>query len=163
MKSVKDYDDVKRIIMDYSSFFDFRPLVCMIEIFGTDEDKQTLKRYEEKFEQYAKRRIYECPSTILSTTPPDHVHLCIKYESEFTEAKLVDIKQFHSRLSVIMNIPPHMLRLASIKEGCIELTSIFPGFIKQDILPLSAEQKSALIEIGVSELSCENYQFKVET
>ena len=162
LKSVKDYDDVKRIIMDYSSFFDFRPLVCMIEIFGTDEDKQKLKRYEEKFEQYAQRRIYECPSTILSATPPDHVQLCIKYESEFTEAKLVDIKQFQSRLSIITNIPPHMLQLASIKEGCIELTFILPGFIKKDILPLSADQKSALTEIGISKLSCKNYEFKVE-
>ena len=163
LENIKDFDGVKHVIKNYSSFFDFRPLGYLIEIFGTDKNKEQFKRYEKDFEQYARRRLCECPSTIVTTTPSDHIKLHVKYEREFTQAKLVDIKQFQCRLSAVLKVPSHVLRLVSVDKGCIQLTFILPNSIIEDVLPLSADQKSAMVEMHVLKFSCRDYHLHFAT
>ena len=42
------------VLADYFSFFNYQIIEHIIEMNGTEEDKENLQRYEEKFNQYAK-------------------------------------------------------------------------------------------------------------
>ena len=122
-----------------------------------EEDKQRLEKYKEDFEHYIKRRVFECPTEIGPTHTPNNKELRVKVESDYS--KLVELKQFQCRLSLILEVSVHVLRISSIKEGCIQLTFFIPSFVQEAIFPLSAEQKVALKELGIIQLSCGDYHF----
>ena len=157
LEHIDDIESVKDIIEDHSTFFDCRPIEYMIEVVGMEEDKQRLEKYKEDFEHYIKRRVFECPTEIGPTHTPNNKELRVKVESDYS--KLVELKQFQCRLSLILEVSVHVLRISSIKEGCIQLTFFIPSFVQEAIFPLSAEQKVALKELGIIQLSCGDYHF----
>ena len=62
-KELKTADTIPKIFLvlkDYFSFFNYDIIEHIIKVLGTDEDKANLQRYKSHFEQYSKRRIYEC-------------------------------------------------------------------------------------------------------
>ena len=152
-------ESVKDVIEEYSTFFDFRPLEYMIENVGQEDDKKWFKKYKEDFESYIKHRVFECPVQVGPAQTPNSTELYVKLESDYD--KLVDLKQFECRLSFILEVLIHVLRLSSIDKGCIQLLFLIPTFFQKAIFPLSPEQEAALKELGIIKLSCGNYQFPV--
>ena len=77
--------DVRKFIKQNSSFFDYHLVRYVINIADTDEGLERLhKYYETLFLDYAKRRIYECPSEFKSTTScsSDSSQLQVKLDSQ---------------------------------------------------------------------------------
>ena len=104
--------------------------------------------------------MFECPTKIGPTHTPNNKELHVKVEFDYS--KLVELKQFQCRLSLILEVSVHVLRISSIKEGCIQLTFLIPSFVQEAIFPLSAEQEAALKELGIIQLSCDNYYFPAQ-
>ena len=48
-------------IRDYMSFFNYHVLEHIIIELGTESNKAELEKYEHKFKEYCKRRVFECP------------------------------------------------------------------------------------------------------
>ena len=157
LENITDVEEVKDLIQDYSTFFDFRPVEYMIENVGLENDRQQLEKYKEDFECYIKRRMFECPCKVGPSNAPNSTELCVKLESYYD--KLVELKQFQCCLSLILKVSIHTLRLSSVKDGCIQLTFLIPSFIQEAIFPLSAEQEKVMKELGIIELWCGNYHF----
>ena len=157
LENITDIEKVKDLIQDYSTFFDFRPVEYMIENVGVEKDRKLLEKYKEDFEYYIKRRMFECPCEVGPSNTPNSTELCVKLESDYE--KLVDLKQFQCRLSLILEVSVHVLRLSSVKDGCIQLTFLIPSFIQETIFPLSADQERAMKELGIIKLWCGNYHF----
>ena len=155
---INDIEDIKDIIEEQSTFFDFRIVEYMIENVGQNSDTKLLEEYKANFEHYIKRRMFECPTDIIPThAPKDCCELLVKLEHNYD--KLVELKQFQCRLSFILNISIHVLRLSSVREGCIQLCFLIPKFIQEAIFPLSKECLDKLKELGVIELSCGNHHY----
>ena len=157
LENITDIEDVKDVIQEYSTFFDFRPVEYMIENVGLEKDRQLLEKYKEDFEHYIKRRVFECPCEVGPSNAPNSTELCVKLESDYD--KLVELKQFQCQLSSVLEVSIHVLRLSSVKDGCIQLTFLIPSFIQEIIFPLSKEQETAMKELGIIELWCESYHF----
>ena len=157
LESIQDIERVKKVIEENSSFFDFRSLEYMIENIGLDSDKKRLEKYKEEFERYVKRRIFECPPEGRPAMSPNSIELFVKLESDFET--LVELKQFQCQLSFVLDVSVHVLRLSSVKDGCIEIIFFIPTFVRETTFPLLVEQEAMLMELGVIKLSCGDYHF----
>ena len=60
LKAADTIPKVFMILNDYFSFFNYHIIEHIIKALGTEEDKAELQRYRKDFDQYAKRRIFEC-------------------------------------------------------------------------------------------------------
>ena len=149
---------VKQLIKQSSSFYDYQLIKYMIKLTGTDKDRDQLKQYEEAFLVYAKRRIYECPSTFCNSDDTDS-ELHVKLDSMYDNHKLEELKDFQYRLCSILRISVYVCRLKSIEKGCFLLTFFTPCHVQEAVFPLSIEQETVLLEMGVHKLTCGCYQF----
>ena len=160
LRSAGSIEDVLFIIREYVSFFNYRVIEHIVDGLGTDKDKVELQNYEKDFDEYSKRRVYECPPEYGSKSDADHADLVVKVDSVYEDFTVKELKKFQYRLSRILHVSPQsVLRLCRVEEGCLQLIFQVPSFVQQEIFPLSSEQVSALTAEGVIRLTCGNYQF----
>lgn len=155
LKNATSVDDVLDVVEKYCSFFNYDIIECMIMEYGTDHDKLKLERYIEEFNQYAKRRIYECPSD-LANIDEESVKLHMKMDSKYEGYSLKALKEFQVYLCRVLNVSVHVLMLCRLDKGCIELTFQIPSFIEDHIFPLSIHHMTELSALGVLSLSVGN-------
>ena len=151
-------EEVQTFIKRKSSFFDYRLVRYMINMSGAPNDFDQLRSYEATFLQYAKRRIYECPSTIKTSYSEDDTELQVKLDFEYEECKLEEIEALQHRLTSALNINIYCCLLSKTMEGCFELTFLIPEYVQRTIFPLTAEQESSLIELKVLKIVCGDYE-----
>ena len=148
------------IIRGCISFFNYHMIEHIVVELGTEQDRVELQNYEKQFDQYSKRRVYECPPEYGSMSKDDHADLVLKVDSVYEEFTVKELKKFQCRLSTIFCVSPQsVLRLCQVEEGCLQLIFQVPLFVQQEIFPLSSEQESALAAEGVIRLTCRDYQF----
>ena len=153
-------DDVEEFIENNTSFYDYQLIKYMIELTGTDKDRDQLKLYEDAFSAYAKRRVYECPSVLDSGTSDDtKSELRVKLDSTYDKCTLEELKDFRYRLCSILRISGYDCHLKAVEKGCLLVIFMIPSHIKRDLFPLSTEQEKALLELRVLQLTCGDYQF----
>ena len=94
-KTVDTIGKFFQVLDDYFSFFNYDVIEHIIKILGTEDDKARLQKYKEDFNQYAKRRIFECPP--VSNT--DHTNIFVKLDSHYEEYTDEEIKRFCQKLN----------------------------------------------------------------
>lgn len=161
MKKATSIEDVFDVVEEYCSFFNYEIIEEMIERFGSENDKSELQKYTEELKQYAKRRIFECPSNF-SKGKGGGTSLKLKLDSNYSKCSLNELGEFRIFLSVILKISPHTLLLRKVDDGCIELSFQIPAFIQHNSFPLSSSQEAALRDLGVLSLSSGDYYFSSE-
>ena len=160
LRNAASIEDVLWFIKDYFSFFNYHVLEHIVEGLGTDQDRIELQNYKKEFDEYSKRRIYECPPVYGSMSNADHAKLVLKLDTVYEKYTVKELKKFEYRLSRIFCVTPQsVLRLCRVEEGCLQLIFQVPSFVQQEIFPLSSEQESALAAEGVIRLTCGDYQF----
>ena len=153
-------EKVLYIIRDYVSFFNFNVIKHIVDGLGTDQDRFELQKYEDEFDQYSKRRIYDCPPFYGSVSSAGHTDLVLKLDSVYEEFTVKELRKFQYRLSRILCVSSQsVLRLCRADEGCLQLIFQVPSFVQQEIFPLSSQQEEALAAEGVISLTCRDYQF----
>ena len=160
LRSAGSIEDVLFIIRDYFSFFNYRVIEHIVDGLGTDQDRAALQNYKKEFDEYSKRRVYECPPQYGSKIDADHRSLVVKVDSVYEDFTVKELKKFQYRLSRVLHVTPQsVLRLCRVEEGCLQLIFQVPSFVQQEIFPLSSEQESALAAEGVIRLTCGDYKF----
>ena len=159
LQNAGSVEKVLIIIRDYISFFNYRAIEHIVEGLGTDQDRAELQNYEKEFDEYGKRRVYECPPDYGSKNNADHADLVLKVDSVYEDFTVKELKKFRYRLSRTLHISPSVLRLCRVEEGCLQLIFQVPSFVQQEIFPLSIEQETKLAAKGVMKLTCGGYQF----
>ena len=163
LQNAGSVEKVLFIIRDYISFFNYHVIEHIVDGLGTDQDRVELQNYEREFDEYSKRRVYECPPEYGSKSDAHHADLVVKLDSVFEEFTVKELKKFQYRLGRIFCVTPQsVLRLCRVEEGCLQLIFQVPSFVQQEIFPLSSEQESALAAEGVIRLTCGDYQFAVK-
>ena len=151
------------VLKDYFSFFNYHVIEHIITVLGTEKDKDNLRCYKEKFDQYSKRRIYECMPQFGLASKTNHAAIFVKVDSQFENYTVTEVERFRCQLSEVLHISSKgVLFLCRIETGCVQLTFQVPLFVKQKIFPLSREQERTLKVEGVIRLTCCEYQFVAE-
>ena len=162
-RDLKTADTVSKVFLvlaDYFSFFNYHILEHIIKVHGTKEDKDNLLRYKNKFDRYAKRRIFECHPQFGSESEMDHANVFVKVDFQYENYTVIEVERFRYQLSKIIHISSDsVLRLCRVEKGCFKLTFQVPSFVQQKLFPLSKEQERALAEERVIRLTCGKYQF----
>ena len=115
LKAADTIPKVFLILNDYFSFFNYHILQNLIEKFGTEEDKERLKIYKEDFYQYAKRRIFECPSQFGPVSNIDHADIFVILDAHYERYTVAEIEQFRLKLSEIVGVSSQgILRLCRV-------------------------------------------------
>ena len=160
LRNARSIEDVLYIIRDCISFFNYHVIEHIVNELGTEQDRAELQNYERDFDEYSKRRVYECPPEYESKSDADHVNLVVKKDSVYEEFTVKELKKFQYRLSRVLHVSSQsVLRLCEVEEGCLQLIFQVPSFVQQEIFPLSSEQERALAAEGVIRLTCGDYQF----
>ena len=160
LRNAESIEDVLWFIRDYFSFFNFHVIEHIVDGLGADQDRVELQNYKKEFDEYSKRRIYECPPVYGSMSKADHAQLVLKLDSVYEKFTVKELKKFEYRLSRIFCVSPQsVLRLCRVEEGCLQLIFQVPSFVQQEIFPLSGEQERALVAEGVIRLTCGDYHF----
>ena len=163
LKAAKTIHEIFLVLNDYLSFFNYQLIECIINELGTEKDKAKLQRYKDNFNQYAKRRIFECLPEFGPISDADHADIFVKLDSQYDNYTVVQIEQFRHKLSEVLHLSfQGILRLCRIDKGCFQLMFQVPTFVQQEIFPLSREQEKALAAMGVIKLTCGEYQFLVK-
>lgn len=163
-QKLKTIEDVEDVITERSSFYDYQLLEYMIELAGSERDKEKLQEYQKKFMTYAKRRVYECPSIIGGTSPNESSFkskLCVKLDSTYDDCTLEQLKDFQYKLCAILQLSICVCKLNLIETGCLFLTFMVHDTL-EPTLPLSTEQKKCLQELGVLHLRYGCYEIESE-
>ena len=160
LRTAGSIEDVMLVIEDYFSFFNYHVIEHIVNKPGTDQDRMQLQDYKKEFDEYSKRRIYECPPVYGSMSKANHSELVVKLDSVYEKFTVKELKKFEYRLSRIFCVSPQsVLHLCRVEEGCLQLIFQVPSFVQQEIFPLSREQVRALAAEGVIRLTCGDYKF----
>ena len=162
-KDLQTADTVSKVFLvlkDYFSFINYHILEHIITVLGTMEDKENLQQYKNRFDQFAKRRVYECMPEFGSESETSHANVFVKVDSQYDNYTVAEVERFRCWLSKLLYTSPQgVLRLCRIEKGCFQLMFQVPLFVQEKIFPLSKEQERALTEKGVISLLCGSYQF----
>lgn len=154
-------NEIFKVIKVFCSFVNYDLVEYLIDVIGVEEDRARLKEYKKSFEDYARRRIFECPpKTAMSTA--GQCDMYVKLDSHFSKLSLNDLREFRFNISKILKVSHYIVRLYCIEKGCIRLTFQIPYFVKQRSFPLTSKQKDSLLQLGVRSLICGDYEFPIE-
>ena len=163
LEAAHSIPNVFLILKDYFSFYNYHVIEHIIKELGTEEDKAELQRYKENFNQYAKRRIFECLPEFGPVSDADHADVFVKVDLQYENYTVAEIEIFRHKLSEILRVSSQgILRLCRVEKGCFQFTFQVPSFVQQEIFPLSREQERTLKAKGVMKLTCGEYQFPGE-
>ena len=166
VKELKTADTIPKVFLvlnDYFSFFNYDIIEHIITVLGTEEDKANLQSYKNRFDQYAKRRIYECGPHFGPVSDTDHADVFVKVDSRYDNYTVEEIKGYCNKLSDTLHVSSQgVLRLCRVEKGCFQLTFQVPSFVQQKIFPMSRQQKRTLAAMDVIELTCGEYHFMVK-
>ena len=163
LEKTENISEVFMGLKDYMSFFNYHLIEHIINVLGTEEVKTELKKYKTNFQQYAKRRVYECPPQFGPVSKVGHADIIVKVDSRYENYTLAEIEDFSQELSDLLGVSSRgVLRLCWVQKGCFQLTFQVPSFVKEELFPLSREQERALAAEGVIRLTCGEYQFRDE-
>ena len=157
--------DLSKVFMglkDYMSFFNYHLIEHIINVLGTEDVRSELKKYKMNFQEYATRRVYQCPSQFGPVSKVGHAEVFVKIDSRYEEYTLTEIEDLRQEFSDLLEISSKVvLRLCWVQKGCFQLMFQIPSFVQQEIFPLSREQERALAAKGVIRLTCGEYKFQV--
>lgn len=160
LKRVSTMSAIFDILEEFWSFINYDLIELLIDLLGSDDDKKRLKSYKEKFAEYAKRRLYKCPSKVAASIA-SQCDVYVKVESRFEKSSLHELSRFCKNLSNLLGIKRYAIRLCCIEKGCIRLTFQIHNFVRERIFPISPQQKGMLTKLGIIQLTCgtAHYEF----
>ena len=162
LKAASTIYEIFMVLNDYFSFFNYQLIEHIIKSLGTEEDKAELQRYKKDFNQYAKRRIFECLPEFGPVSDADHADIFVKVDSQYENYTVAEIEEFRHALSEILFVSSQgILRLCRVDKGCFQLMFQVPSLVQDKIFPLSTEQERALAAVAVIRLTCGEYDFLV--
>ena len=153
------------ILSDYWSWFNYYLLEEIINKYGDEDDRRRRDDFKEKFSTFAHNRIIEFSQhpMIFGAAVGDgktRVPLLFKVDKNWDSVHINQLAEIHRNLADILEVNPHTLYLASIRQGCILMKFLVPSSVAQAVFPLSASQKDALAASDVMLVKCGNHRYR---
>ena len=148
LNDCQSFSDVFRKIHKYVSFFDFGLIKLLAHNFGSTAFKKKLKKYKQKFQKYAERRVCECPNDAFGKVGGAEKVYKLKIGEDFETLTMKELEKLEHEMNKILGHT--FLRLLNIKEGCVEL--VFRG-LEESNFTITEEQRESLSKLGVLTIS----------
>lgn len=160
LKNVQSIKEVFYVINEYYSYFNYELLQMIVEVHGSPEDKKRMQRYLVDFSRYCKKvPCVEFHDESPTSKHPKKAKLKFKLEFKKESLKLDNIREIKRQIAKILNIRSSVLYLASIKDGCTEITFLIPTFCIKKLLNTADEERSRLgKEIKMISIECDTIQ-----
>ena len=156
LKAAKSMMEIMEIVRHYCNFFSYDIIEELVRKLGDEEDKSNLLQYIEEFNNYAKRKVYECPTGLSKVTDSGHGQAIIYVilDESYDHCTLSHLRLLQHKLCEILEISSNcVLRLCQIEPGSIKLVFSLPRLVLREILPLSQKQKASLLLLKIK-LQC---------
>ena len=121
------------------SYFNYGILKHIIETHGTEDDKCKLKEYEEEFEKFCLRKVYEVPPVISKCTSPTRKAFKVLITRDM-RTTLTDVAAAERKIADILGLYHSVLTLHEIIPGSLILTLSVPALIVNELFPLEESQ-----------------------
>ena len=118
---------VMSAIKDYCSFFNYQMLEHIINKLGTKQDRENLNKYKEKFNEYAKCCVIECPA-IFGKPNEGHTDMIVTLDDSFDDCRVSHLNIFITKLRNILRIQSDVELIMSSKPS---LKTHYPATKKQ--------------------------------
>ena len=145
LKAAKCMMDIMEIVRSYCNFFSYDIIEELVLALGNEGDKKNLSKYTEEFNEYAKRKVYECPTELSPVTETGQAIVYVTLDENYDNSTLSHLRCLHQKLCQILQIPSSVVRLCRIEPGSIKLVFSLPKPLLKDIFPLSHGKKVLLL------------------
>ena len=85
--------------------------------------------------------------------------MVMKVDRKWDNIRIEQVEEVVFNVARILNVERHVLTLKSVQQGCAQLTLVVPSYLPDAVLPLTAQQETSMVEIGVTDLQCRSYHF----
>ena len=163
-KKAESVEEIVDIIRPHYSFFNFKVIELIIKshLIPPEDPKgvrKQLQRYEAKFNEYCKRRVYECPPVYNERNKMSAIVFC-KWDTDINEKFTVEgIQVFKAKLVKALEITTLAFDLVSVDIGCVQVLWQIPKHLCQHVFPLRIEQERELQKMGLLEFFCWDYKY----
>ena len=118
----------------------------IIEHYGTRDDTERLRRYNEELHRFCERRIFELPlpesgSGTGNVSSPRQERFVVKLNVR-GDTPCEEARRIKGIIAKILNVRLATLIIHNVDLGCVQLTFLLPKFVAQEIFPLSKHQHS---------------------
>jgi hypothetical protein len=155
LRRAEDIARVFEILRDYSSFFNHELIAFIVEMVGTEKDRQNLALYQEKFAAYCKRHVFECPSFSAKSNKLASFVLKVDQRMSLSESRIFtaeSLLHFKSKVAEVFGVTKYSLKLCSVQEGCLEMLFQTPSYVMGVILSQLDEKRSDLCSLGIQKV-----------
>ena len=149
--TVTTIDAAFSILGNHWSFFNYEILERVIERLGDENDKESLKVFLKKFEEFCKRKIFD-----IAADSCCHQRGFLRKGRQLfvvvTETSMLqyigEVKQAHHKIATVLGIKSAQLRIHQIDEGSIILVMSVPDDVAETLFPLPKEKIAELKRLG---------------
>ena len=166
IKHAKSISEVFITLTPYWNYLNYELLEYIIELYGTSDDNERLKSYNEELCKFCEHRLSEFLSS--ESCSSNGNALCSKQESFSVKLNVregvtcKELLQIRRRIAEIFCVKRAALIIDHMDAGYVQLTFLIPKFIAKEIFPLSKDKTSALSkEAAVIRLECGDYVVEV--
>jgi hypothetical protein len=138
--SEKTVPKVQAAVLPFLSFCNFDVLEELIELYGTDNDKENLKEYLGAFDKSIV--VLKHNRVRLSHAMKDRDLICIKLGIDVDKLQYDMVRRVKQRISRIIKVNRSKLQLRSIEEGCIELDFLVPASVSESAVDLRKKSRA---------------------
>lgn len=153
LQAAKTVIEIMRIVRSYCNFFSYEIIEELVKALGDKEDERNLSKYTEDFNEYAKRKVYECPTELSPVTETGQAIIYVTLDESYDNCTLSHLRLLQQKLCRILQISSCTVHLCRIEPGSIKLIFSLPKFVLKEILPLSQKQEASLLSLKMK-LEC---------
>ncbi len=158
IKSAQSIYDIFITLTDYTSFFNYEIIEHIIKSHGSADDHKELEEYVSAFNAFCKRSVFEVPANVFSASKGRNTAKMLALKCTEHMYSLDGVQNMIWKIAEAFGLKPLSLQLHSIKKGCIELHFLISADVASRIFPVSPAHESALSDIGVRVLFCEEVE-----
>ena len=139
--------DVFEKLNRFVSFFDYDIAEDLIREFGSDAMNDELQQYRSSFEEFAKRRVRECPVNAFGEPESPEEVLVIKTDKLIERLTVDELRRLKYKIQKALGI---LMRVLRVEKGCVKITFrlLNQEYLKQEFFRFDNEvQKHALCQL----------------
>ena len=133
------------------SFYDYSIIKLLTSKLGNNTNKKELKKYKKSFQEYSRRQICQCPNNAFGDVEESEKELVLRNELNIKEVTIEELDKLQFKMNKMLKVTT--MRLLHIDEGCACIKLTFRVLNVDGLQEITEEEKQALRDMGVIEIT----------
>ena len=161
IKEAESTDEVMYVVGEHYDYLHYTLLKYVIGLYGNDDLKEKMEKYEEKIKAFRKETRLQIFSDVCADEPQNingrFTTMVSKHQIDWRTATLEDVEKFRVQFCRELSLYDFSLNLLKVARGCVEVTWRVPRslvtYIQNSIKPNS----QSMIEHHVTTLTIDGF------